>query len=96
VFWQGNSAAEAVRNRAGTPLGAISRLDHALDRFEDGQRQYRRRLEEAERRLVSYRARDGGTICFADELADKRWQLRNIEATFRADIDPVESQAPAA
>jgi hypothetical protein len=40
--------------------------------------------------------RASGTICFADELADKRRQLRNIEATFRADIDPVESQAPAA
>jgi hypothetical protein len=42
-----------------TPLGAISRLEHALSGFDVRQNQYRRRLEEAERRLVSYRSRDG-------------------------------------
>ncbi|MDP9762507.1 MULTISPECIES: DEAD/DEAH box helicase family protein [Agrobacterium] len=63
-----------------TPLGAISRLEHALCGFDDEQRQYRRRLEEAERRLVSYRSRDGGTFAFADDLEVKRLKLRAIEA----------------
>ena len=69
-----------------TPLGAISRLEHALCGFDDEQRQYRRRLEEAERRLVSYRSRDGGTFAFADDLEVKRLKLRAIEAQL-ADLD---------
>jgi hypothetical protein len=69
-----------------TPLGAISRLEHALSGFDDEQRQYRRRLEEAERRLVSYRSRDGGTFAFADDLEVKRLKLQAIEAQL-ADLD---------
>lgn len=45
-----------------TPLGAISRLEHALGGFDEELYQYRRRLEDAERRLVSYRSRDGGAF----------------------------------
>jgi N12 class adenine-specific DNA methylase/adenine-specific DNA methylase len=62
-----------------TPLGAISRLEHALTGFDDEQARYRDRLHEAERRLGSYRSREGGVFAFADELADKRRQLRDVE-----------------
>ncbi|MDR6670959.1 hypothetical protein J2X71_007250 [Rhizobium sp. 1399] len=70
-----------------TPSGAISRLEHALEGFDDEQRQYHRRLEEAEQRLVSYRSRDGGAFAFADDLEEKRLKLRAIEAQLSADLD---------
>ena len=62
-----------------TPLGAISRLEHALDGFDEEQRQYRRRFDEAGRRLNSYQSRLGGAFQFAEELGAKRTQLREIE-----------------
>lgn len=62
-----------------TPLGAISRLEHALDDFEGEQQRYRHRLEEAHRRLASYRSREGGEFAFAEELAEKRRQLFEVE-----------------
>ncbi|NTA83925.1 DEAD/DEAH box helicase family protein [Agrobacterium tumefaciens] len=62
-----------------TPLGAISRLEHALDGFEEERERYRHRLEEYRRRLVSYQSRQGGTFAFADELAEKRQALREVE-----------------
>ena len=62
-----------------TPLGAISRLEHGHDGFDQEQHQYRRRLEEAGRRLASYRSRDGGAFAFADDLKEKRRELRAIE-----------------
>ena len=49
-----------------TPLGAVSRLEHGLNGFEEEQRRYRQRLDEAKRRLRSYLSRDGGTFMFAD------------------------------
>lgn len=67
-----------------TPLGAISRLEHALDGFDDEQRQNRRRLEEAERRLNSYQSRIGGAFQFAEELGEKRKHLREIEEQLAA------------
>lgn len=67
-----------------TPLGAISRLEHALDGFDEEQRQYRRRLDEARRRLNSYQSRTGGAFQFADELGAKRKQLREIEEELAA------------
>ncbi|MGO7028542.1 DEAD/DEAH box helicase family protein [Rhizobium johnstonii] len=70
-----------------TPLGAVSRLEHALSGFDEEQHQYRRRLEDAERRLVSYRSRDGGAFAFADDLKEKRLKLRAIEAQLSADLD---------
>ncbi|TZG32328.1 DEAD/DEAH box helicase family protein [Agrobacterium sp. B1(2019)] len=70
-----------------TPLGAISRLEHALIGFDEEQRQYRRRLEEAERRLASYRSRNGGAFAFADDLKEKRLKLRTIEAQLAEDLD---------
>ncbi|MFN3833902.1 MAG: hypothetical protein ACK4SQ_16880 [Allorhizobium sp.] len=79
-----------------TPLGAISRLEHALDGFDDEQRRFRQQLDSAERRLVSYRSRDGGAFAFADELADKRRQLRENEALLAADVMADADQASAA
>ncbi|WP_018240611.1 helicase-related protein [Ensifer sp. BR816] len=69
-----------------TPLGAVSRLEHALDGFNEEQERYRHRLHEAERRLVSYRAREGGVFAFADELADKRRQLRDVDEALAAAV----------
>ncbi len=68
-----------------TPLGAVSRLEHALDDF-DGEREcYRQRLEEARRRLGSYQSRQGGDFAFASELVEKRRQLRAVEAELAAE-----------
>ncbi|KXG84193.1 DEAD/DEAH box helicase family protein [Agrobacterium bohemicum] len=78
-----------------TPLGAISRLEHALGGFDEEQHQYRQRLDDAKRRLVSYRSRDGGTFAFADELEDKRLKLRAIEAQLAADLDDETVAVPA-
>ena len=63
-----------------TPLGAVSRLEHALSAFEDERLRYRQRLADAERRLSSYRARQGEAFAFAGELEDKRRQLAEIES----------------
>ncbi|CAA0090167.1 Uncharacterised protein [Starkeya nomas] len=68
-----------------TPLGAVSRLEHALDGFDADEDRYRQRLADAERRLVSYRSREGGVFAFADELAQKRRQLSEVEAALSAD-----------
>ncbi|TCV67390.1 lactate dehydrogenase [Neorhizobium sp. S3-V5DH] len=62
-----------------TPLGAISRLEHALDGLEQERERYRQRLGEYRRRLTSYQFRHGAAFAFADELADKRLKLREVE-----------------
>ncbi|MGV2113750.1 DEAD/DEAH box helicase family protein [Agrobacterium salinitolerans] len=67
-----------------TPLGAISRLEHALDGFDEERVRYRQRLEEYRRRLTSYQSRQGGEFAFADELKDKRRKLRDIEEALAA------------
>ncbi|WP_429817339.1 DEAD/DEAH box helicase family protein [Ensifer sp. B1-9] len=67
-----------------TPLGAISRLEHALDGFEEERERYRHRRDEAHRRLASYRSREGGIFAFADELAEKRRQLREVDDALAA------------
>ncbi len=68
-----------------TPLGAIAKLEHVLVNLEDEQERARNRLAEAERRLVSYRSREGGTFAFSEELADKRRQLGEIEKSLAED-----------
>ncbi|WP_037155763.1 DEAD/DEAH box helicase family protein [Rhizobium freirei] len=70
-----------------TPLGAVSRLEHALDGFEEEQGRQRQRLEEARRRLASYRSRDGGEFSFASELAEKRRQLADVEKALAKDVE---------
>lgn len=62
-----------------TPLGAVSRLEHALGGFDEELYQYRRSLEEAKRRLASYRSRDGGAFAFIAELRNKRQQLAEVD-----------------
>ncbi|RUV67601.1 MAG: lactate dehydrogenase [Mesorhizobium sp.] len=69
-----------------TPLGAIARLEHVLASLEEEQERYRHRLSDAERRLASYRSREGGAFAFSDELADKRRQLAELEKSLAEDL----------
>ncbi|GGG16651.1 lactate dehydrogenase [Rhizobium wenxiniae] len=69
-----------------TPLGAISRLEHALDGFEEERGHYLSRLDDYRRRLASYTSRQGGEFAFADELAEKRTSLREIEKQLASDV----------
>ncbi|NKM00995.1 DEAD/DEAH box helicase family protein [Rhizobium leguminosarum] len=69
-----------------TPLGAISRIEHALGGFEEERERYRLRLEESHRRLASYRSREGGSFAFAGELAEKRRQLREVDEALAAAV----------
>ncbi|MCT4475454.1 lactate dehydrogenase, partial [Bosea sp. SSUT22] len=70
-----------------TPLGAIARLEHALDEFEAERERYCERLADARRRLVSYQARGEGECAFAAELADKRRPLAELARARALDID---------
>ena len=80
-----------------TPLGAISRLEHTLGGFTEEQHQYRQRLDAAQRRLASYRTREGGSFAFVAELAEKRQKLRQIdEALAKSEGDGFETEAVAA
>ncbi|SSC64705.1 DEAD/DEAH box helicase family protein [Ciceribacter selenitireducens] len=80
-----------------TPLGAISRLEHALDGFEGERERYCQRLAEYQRRLSSYQSRHGGTFAFADELAEKRQKLREVEeALAKSARDDDETQSVVA
>ena len=68
-----------------TPLGAIARLENALDDFEGERERMSQRLADARRRLASYASRDGGEFAFASELADKRRQLAEVEKALAED-----------
>ena len=70
-----------------TPLGAIARLEHALSNFEGEQDDYRRRREDASRRLASYRPRIGEAFAFEAELELKREQLVDLEADLATSTD---------
>ncbi|KJF65422.1 Eco57I restriction-modification methylase domain-containing protein [Rhizobium nepotum] len=71
-----------------TPLGAVSRLEHALGDFEGERERNRQRLADARRRLASYQSRDeGGDFAFAGELAEKRRQLAEVDAALATDVD---------
>jgi hypothetical protein len=72
---------------AAAPLGAIARVEHVLDSFEEEQQRARHHLTDAERRLASYRSREGGTFGFAGDLAEKRLQLAEIEKSLAADVN---------
>ena len=43
--------------------------------------------DEAERRLIAYRSREGGAFAFSDELSDKRRQLCEIEKSLSQAMD---------
>jgi hypothetical protein len=47
--------------------------------MEEERERYRQRLEEYRRRLASYQSRQGSAFAFADELADKRRKLQEVE-----------------
>ena len=70
-----------------TPLGAVARLEHSLDDFEVERERYCQRLADARRRLVSYQSRGEGVFAFADELADKRRQIAEIERALALDVE---------
>ncbi|RWF87116.1 MAG: hypothetical protein EOQ45_33605, partial [Mesorhizobium sp.] len=72
-----------------TPLGAVSRLEHALSGFEGEQERYRQRLADARRRLASYQSREGGEFASAGELADKRRQLAQVEKALATDVQGI-------
>lgn len=69
-----------------TPLGAISRLEHAVADFEGEQERLRQRLTDARRRLAAYQSREGGDFAFAAELTDKRRQLAEVEKALASDV----------
>ncbi|WP_375600372.1 N-6 DNA methylase [Devosia sp. Naph2] len=66
------------------PLSAITRLEHVLANLGQERQQLHKRLADAERRLEAYRSREGGGFSFAEELAAKRRQLSEIEASLAA------------
>ena len=72
-----------------TPLGAVSRLEHALGDFEGERERYRQRLGDARRRLGSYQSRGEGEFAYAEELAEKHRQLAEVEAALAKDIDGI-------
>jgi N12 class adenine-specific DNA methylase/adenine-specific DNA methylase len=78
-----------------TPLGAVSRLEHALSRFDEEQERYRQRLADAEHRLASYHARKGGEFAFTTELAEKRRQLAEVEKSLAMDVGGQDRQQAA-
>jgi hypothetical protein len=80
-----------------TPLGAVSRLEHALDDFEGERERFCLRLADGRRRLAAYQSREGGDFAFAGEVTEKRRQLAEIEEALAADIEnTAEARAIAA
>ncbi|OLP55767.1 lactate dehydrogenase [Rhizobium rhizosphaerae] len=80
-----------------TPLGAVSRLEHALDDFDGERERHRQKLLDAKQRLGSYRSRLDGTFAFGDELAEKRRQLAQVEESLAASVrEDVEARKAAA
>ena len=70
-----------------TPVGAVSRLEHALSGLAAEQASYRHRLEDAQRRLSSYQPRIGEDFAFKAELELKLEQLAEIEKDLAATGD---------
>ncbi|MBX5206807.1 helicase-related protein [Rhizobium sp. NZLR11] len=80
-----------------TPIGAISRLEHALGGFEHERESHRTRLVDAKRRLASYTPRLGESFSFGAELELKLGQLEKIERDLAANADePEEDRQEAA
>ncbi|RUW95445.1 hypothetical protein EOA27_39770, partial [Mesorhizobium sp. M2A.F.Ca.ET.037.01.1.1] len=72
-----------------TPLGAVSRLEHALSGLEEERERFRQRLADARRRLASYQSREGGEFACAGELAEKRGQLAEVDKALAADVEGI-------
>ena len=62
-----------------TALGMVSRLEHALDRFDAELAEARRSLVEHGRRLTDYEPRVGGAFALAGELAARQAELAALE-----------------
>ncbi len=58
-----------------TPLGVISRLEHALSGFENERKDYHRRLIESQKRLAAYQPRLGEAFAL-DGLPLSSWRSR--------------------
>ncbi|CDZ42268.1 DNA methylase/helicase SNF2 [Neorhizobium galegae bv. officinalis] len=80
-----------------SPIGAISRIEHALGGFEHERENHRIRLVDAKRRLASYTPRVGESFSFEAELELKLSQLDEIERDLAATADePKEDRQQAA
>ncbi len=79
-----------------TPIGAISRLEHALGGFEQERENHRIRLADAKRRLASYTPRLGERFPFEAELELKLNQLGEIERDLAANADEPEEDSQQA
>ncbi|GBQ21546.1 DNA methylase [Acetobacter estunensis NRIC 0472] len=71
-------------DRETKPLGLISRIEHAALRFDGDLANARRSLEEAERRLPGYRARQGLPFTEAGDLEAKLAELAALDADLEA------------
>lgn len=87
---RGRTEIEAVLERTGggqgiavpadlTALGLVSRLEHALDRFDAELAEARRDLADNRRRLADYEPRLGGVFPLAGELAAKQAELAALQ-----------------
>jgi hypothetical protein len=80
-----------------TPIGAISRLEHALGGLEQERENQRIRLVDAKRRLASYTPRLGERFSLEAELELKLSQLDEVERDLAATADdPREDRQEAA
>lgn len=79
-----------------TPIGAISRLEHALGGFEQERESHRIRLADAKRRLTSCTPRLGESFSFEAELELKLGQLDEIERDLAATADEPEEDSQQA
>jgi N12 class adenine-specific DNA methylase len=76
-----------------TALGLISRLEHALDRFEAELAEAHRTIIENTRRVADYQPRLGGGFALAGELAGKLADLAALEASLAATEEQTEADA---
>ncbi len=70
-----------------TPVGAVSRLEHALSNFDGERDNYRHRLADAQRRLASYQPRLGEGFALEAEFELKLRELAEIEKDLAATDD---------
>ena len=76
-----------------TALGMVSRLEHALDRFDAELAEARRSLVESRRRLADYEPRLGGAFPLAGELVVKQAELAALEESLASTVKGGEGEA---
>ena len=67
-----------------TPLGLVSRLEAALDRFDVELTEERRTVAEVSRWLPGFKARLGDAFPHEAELVEKRAEMAQLEASLAA------------